>query len=196
MSHRLYTTNQLAALFGVVPTTVIDWVERGKLAAFKTLGGHRRITHQAVLDFLQKNRLTYPPAFAGEAPGIAFWIADAAVRSALEVGLPADAPGARMRPFESLAELLVGCGQETPRLIVLGGSNGASGVGGDGGLDLLSSVRALRRALVATPPGIVIFPVDEADDERLRAAGATVCLRRGAVASDVTAACRRLLATR
>ena len=44
MQDRLYTTNQLAKLFGVVPTTVIDWIEAGKLEAFKTLGGHRRIT--------------------------------------------------------------------------------------------------------------------------------------------------------
>ena len=30
MSDRLYTTNQLAKLFGVVPTTVIDWIEAGR----------------------------------------------------------------------------------------------------------------------------------------------------------------------
>jgi excisionase family DNA binding protein len=64
MSDRLYTTNQLAKLFGVVPTTVIDWIEGGKLDAFKTLGGHRRITHQAVLKFLRNHGLPSPPAFA------------------------------------------------------------------------------------------------------------------------------------
>ncbi len=64
MSDRLYTTNQLAKLFGVVPTTVIDWIEAGKLEAFKTLGGHRRITHVAVLEFLRKHGLPSPPAFA------------------------------------------------------------------------------------------------------------------------------------
>ncbi len=64
MSDRLYTTNQLAKLFGVVPTTVIDWIEAGKLEAFKTLGGHRRITHLAVLEFLRRHGLPSPPAFA------------------------------------------------------------------------------------------------------------------------------------
>ena len=61
---KLYTTNQLAKLFGVVPTTVIAWVEHGELEAWKTLGGHRRIRHGAVLDFLHRHRLPYPPAFA------------------------------------------------------------------------------------------------------------------------------------
>ena len=75
---KLYTTNQLAKLFGVVPTTVIDWIERGKLDAFKTLGGHRRITNQAVLDFLHRHRLPYPPAFADSAPKIVLLIADGA----------------------------------------------------------------------------------------------------------------------
>lgn len=64
MSDRLYTTKQLAKLFGVVPTTVIDWIEAGKLDAFKTLGGHRRITHRAVLQFLRRHGLPSPPAFA------------------------------------------------------------------------------------------------------------------------------------
>jgi excisionase family DNA binding protein len=64
MTDRLYTTNQLARLFGVVPTTVIDWIEAGKLNAFKTLGGHRRITHSAVLDFLREQGLPSPPAFS------------------------------------------------------------------------------------------------------------------------------------
>jgi excisionase family DNA binding protein len=64
MRDRLYTTNQLAKLFGVVPTTVIDWIEAGKLEAFKTLGGHRRITHRAVLEFLRRHGLPTPPAFA------------------------------------------------------------------------------------------------------------------------------------
>jgi excisionase family DNA binding protein len=189
MVSRLYTTNQLAALFGVVPTTVIDWVERGKLEAFKTLGGHRRITHQAVLEFLEKNRLAYPPAFAAEAPGVAIWLADAAARATLESGLQADAPGARLRAFETLPDLLVGCGLETPRLIVLGPNGGAD-------LDLTPSVRALRRALATNPPGIVVYAADEVAEEGLRSAGATVCVRRGAGVPEVTAACRRLLATR
>ncbi|REJ83374.1 MAG: response regulator [Acidobacteria bacterium] len=63
MTDRLYTTNQLAKHFGVVPTTVIDWIEAGKLEAFKTLGGHRRITHRAVLEFLRRHGLPSPPAF-------------------------------------------------------------------------------------------------------------------------------------
>jgi excisionase family DNA binding protein len=186
MASRLYTTNQLAALFGVVPTTVIDWVERGKLEAFKTLGGHRRITHQAVLEFLERNRLAYPPAFAAEAPGVAMWVADPAQASALIEGLHVESPGARVRSFDTLAEFLLGCGQEAPRLAVLGA----------GGTEVIDATHALRKLLQAAAPSILVVSPDEAADEALRAAGASATLRRGVAVPEILATCRRLLATR
>lgn len=36
------TTRQVAEKFGVNPQTVIHWANSGKLAHFRTLGGHRR----------------------------------------------------------------------------------------------------------------------------------------------------------
>jgi excisionase family DNA binding protein len=186
MASRLYTTNQLAALFGVVPTTVIDWVERGKLEAFKTLGGHRRITHQAVLQFLERNRLAYPPAFAAEAPGVALWTPEPAQAAALTDGLHVETPGARVRSFDTLAEFLLGCGQEAPRLAVLGAA----------GPEVLEATHALRKLLHAAAPSILVVSPDESADEALRTAGASATLRRGATVSDLLATCRRLLATR
>jgi excisionase family DNA binding protein len=194
MTDRLYTTNQLAALFGVVPTTVIDWVERGKLDAFKTLGGHRRITHQAVLTFLERNRLPYPPAFSAEAPGIALWSPDAGLRVGLEKALHTESPGARIRTYETLPGLLVGSGAEPPRLAILDaspadGSNSATAA-------VAEAIRTLREVLgPAAPSALVISPDDETDDA-LRAAGAASCARKGSAIPDLVTACRKVLATR
>jgi excisionase family DNA binding protein len=136
---KLYTTNQLAKLFGVVPTTVIDWIERGKLEAFKTLGGHRRITNQAVLDFLHRHRLPYPPAFADSAAKIVVLIADDARRAQIGEALQNDSQSAQVFLESRAAEALMRIGAERPRLVILE----ADGAGWDG--------RELCRALRANP---------------------------------------------
>lgn len=40
---KYYTTHEVATLFGVTSATIIKWVKDGKVYAYKTLGGHRRI---------------------------------------------------------------------------------------------------------------------------------------------------------
>ncbi|MBF0186977.1 MAG: response regulator [Magnetococcales bacterium] len=42
------TTSEVARLFGVAAPTIHDWIERGLLKAWKTPGGHRRISRQSV----------------------------------------------------------------------------------------------------------------------------------------------------
>lgn len=42
MNTATLTTRQVAEKFGVNPQTVITWANSGKLAHFRTLGGHRR----------------------------------------------------------------------------------------------------------------------------------------------------------
>ena len=40
--HDIMRPTEVAALFGVDAKTVIRWANAGKIAAFRTLGGHRR----------------------------------------------------------------------------------------------------------------------------------------------------------
>lgn len=119
MPDKLYTTNQLAKLFGVVPTTVIDWVERGKLRAFKTLGGHRRITHQAVLDFLASNRLPIPPALAAETPLVALLSMDGDWARTTAQALERELAPARIQTVHHPVNGLLAIGGSRPDLVVL-----------------------------------------------------------------------------
>lgn len=48
------TTRQAAELLGVALRTVQLWVEAGTLSAWKTAGGHRRITRESVQALLQR----------------------------------------------------------------------------------------------------------------------------------------------
>ena len=199
MEERLYTTNQLAKLFGVVPTTVIDWIERGKLEAFKTLGGHRRITHQAVLDFLHRHRLPYPPAFAESAPKIVVLDPDAGTLAEHGAALRAGFPHAQVYLESHPVDALLRIGREHPAILILdvGGSlpyESAAGLGG-GAPDGYELCRRLREhpdleqlkilAILAEP--------SEAAAERARAAGADATLPRRSPPAELVEQSRRLL---
>jgi len=118
MSDRLYTTNQLAKLFGVVPTTVIDWIEAGKLEAFKTLGGHRRITHVAVLDFLRRHGLPSPPAFAELSRKIVVLDDEPEVLNLFGRILKQGLPDAELILVDHPVDALMRIGAERPQLVV------------------------------------------------------------------------------
>ena len=118
MADRLYTTNQLAKLFGVVPTTVIDWIEAGKLHAFKTLGGHRRITHSSVLAFLDENNLISPPAFESDSRKILILDDEPDILKLFGKLLEKKIPNARISLVSHAVEALVKIGAESPQLVV------------------------------------------------------------------------------
>lgn len=42
MSNSILTTQQVAELFAVAPSTVVKWADSGRLPCFRTPGGHRR----------------------------------------------------------------------------------------------------------------------------------------------------------
>lgn len=81
----LLTTRQAAAQLGVSLRTIQLWVEAGRLACYRTVGGHRRI-HQSAVDALKASLkrhelaelLQKPPApmFGGLNPKLATVAAD------------------------------------------------------------------------------------------------------------------------
>jgi excisionase family DNA binding protein len=57
---RVYTTHDVARLCHVTPMTVIRWIEDGKLGAFKTAGGHRRVLEAELRTFLRARGMPEP----------------------------------------------------------------------------------------------------------------------------------------
>ena len=49
----VFTVNQVSELLQVSPQTIVNWIEAGKLAAYKTAGGHRRIKKSDLEDFVK-----------------------------------------------------------------------------------------------------------------------------------------------
>ena len=57
---KTFTTFEVARLCGVFHTTVINWVNKGKLKARVTPGGHRRIPISELVLFMKKYEMPIP----------------------------------------------------------------------------------------------------------------------------------------
>ena len=76
MAHKVLTTHQVAKECNVHHTTVINWVTEGKLKAYTTPGGHRRISEEDLVKFMKKYEIPIPDKILKKtacnlAPGIA-----------------------------------------------------------------------------------------------------------------------------
>ncbi|HYE59914.1 MAG TPA: response regulator [Candidatus Kapabacteria bacterium] len=61
----LLTSHQAGELMQVNPSSVNKWVEEGKIRAFRTPGGHRRIRVRDLIEFLDEYKMPIPPQFKG-----------------------------------------------------------------------------------------------------------------------------------
>lgn len=57
---RLLTTHEVASLVQVSPSSVLKWIDQGKLKAYRTPGGHRRVASDELLAFLRAHQLPVP----------------------------------------------------------------------------------------------------------------------------------------
>lgn len=67
MDQPVYTTFQISQYLSVDITTVMSWIDDGKLSAYKTPGGHRRVPHRDFLEFLKKYKMPVPQGLPGGA---------------------------------------------------------------------------------------------------------------------------------
>ena len=70
MRKKTFSTFEVARLLEVVPGTVANWIKAGKLPAFRTLGGHRRVTGQDLINFLKANSMPAPEALRERLNGV------------------------------------------------------------------------------------------------------------------------------
>ncbi len=63
MYRNTLTTYEIAQHCQVTPRTVIQWINEGKLKAFRTPGNHSRVKNEDFLDFLIKYQMPIPLRF-------------------------------------------------------------------------------------------------------------------------------------
>jgi excisionase family DNA binding protein len=64
MRVKTYSTFDIARMLEIVPGTAANWVDNGRLKAFTTLGGHRRVSRENLLGFLKENSMPVPELLA------------------------------------------------------------------------------------------------------------------------------------
>ena len=64
MRLKTYSTFDIARMLEVVPGTVANWIDNGKLKAFITLGRHRRVSQEDLIAFLKRNAIPVPEILA------------------------------------------------------------------------------------------------------------------------------------
>ncbi|MDD5304225.1 MAG: response regulator [Elusimicrobia bacterium] len=60
MPERTYTTHDIAKFCDVHPSSVMHWINGGKLRAHQTAGGHHRVTREDLIDFLGRLNMRLP----------------------------------------------------------------------------------------------------------------------------------------
>lgn len=67
MTGATFTTHEIARFCGVYPSSVVNWINGGKLKAFQTGGGHHRVTKEDLLGFMKHLDIPIPPEVSGRA---------------------------------------------------------------------------------------------------------------------------------
>lgn len=65
---RYWGTQRVARMCQVTPATVANWIDQGHLKGTKTPTGHRRVTSQDLVDFLQRHEIPVPPELEPDVP--------------------------------------------------------------------------------------------------------------------------------
>lgn len=60
MPDKTYTTHDIAKFCDVYPSSVVQWINGGKLRTYQTAGGHHRVTREDLIHFLQSLNMRLP----------------------------------------------------------------------------------------------------------------------------------------
>ena len=164
----LFTTFEIARLCKVDITTVINWIDNGKLLAYKTPGGHRRVRRHDFLKFLKAYELPVPRGI-GTNHSILL-IASHSLRNAIRKNIEDNWPEVEISETDDgfLAGKLLG--EKQPVLVIF--ENELSGIDGLQVCRLIKSDRRLKNTKIL----VLAARRMQHDTELLIEAGADECI--------------------
>jgi len=134
-SERLLTSHEVGALLQVNPSSINKWVKEGRIHAFRTPGGHRRIRARDLVDFLDGHHMPVPQRLLSASRRRLIAVDDdAAALKSLEKTLRPYADRVQLLPAASGIDALVQVGLFRPHVIVL-----------DASMDELDAIEVCRR---------------------------------------------------
>ena len=134
-AERLLTSHEVGALLQVNPSSVNKWVKEGRIAAFRTPGGHRRIRARDLVEFLDQHQMPVPGRLLSAARRrLIVADADASALKALDKTLRPYADRVQIVSAASGIDALVQVGLFRPHVILL-----------DASMDELDAIEVCRR---------------------------------------------------
>jgi excisionase family DNA binding protein len=170
-AERLLTSHEVGDLLQVNPSSVKKWVNEGRIAAFRTPGGHRRIRVADLVDFLNRHAMPIPRPLAGIAKKRLLIVDDDEVHlRALERRLKPHRARVEIELTSNGIDALVMVGSFKPDLIVLDVYMPE--------LDGVEVCRRLKRKPGTRHIGVIVTSahLTKAVEENALAAGALQCV--------------------
>jgi excisionase family DNA binding protein len=172
MTNAFLTSHAVAELIGVSPSTVLSWIDKGLLPAFRTPGGHRRVEPNALLEFLRAHQMPVPRTLLPQAKRMLLIDDDVVFLRSTKRALKQQFPDLEVEMAESPVEGLLKVGTDKPDAVLLDATMP--------GMDGVEVCRQIRQN-PATANVAVIALTGRLDDEvvvAFKQAGAAACLRK------------------
>ncbi|MBI4377369.1 MAG: response regulator [Elusimicrobia bacterium] len=115
---REFTSFEAAKACGVFQTTLVGWVNRGRLKARFTPGGHRRILLSHLVEFMRKHDIPIPTDLA-QRPKRILVVEDDPANQRLLVRILKALPNVEVQACSSGLEAMILIGKEAPDLLIL-----------------------------------------------------------------------------
>ncbi|MBI5623434.1 MAG: response regulator [Elusimicrobia bacterium] len=114
-----YTTYEIARFCDVYPSTVIHWINDGKLNAYLTPGGHHRVTRPELRAFLKRFNIPIPGELGGPQKRVLIVDDEAEMAALIERAFRRHPGSFTTEVCSTGIDALIRIGQEPPDLVVL-----------------------------------------------------------------------------
>ncbi len=113
------TTFEISQICEVNPTTVQNWVKEGKLKAYVTPGGHRRIRREDLIAFMNEFRMPIPPQLNATPPFVLIVDDEQEVVDLLTSVMQTGDENMEIASAQSGVDALLMIGERKPDLLIL-----------------------------------------------------------------------------
>jgi excisionase family DNA binding protein len=114
-----YTTFKISQMCGVNPTTVQNWIKEKKLRAFQTPGGHRRVSRNDLVAFLEKFGMPIPQELDRTPPLVMVVDDEVEILDMMEELIKSVNPDLEVAKAQNGVEALLMIGERKPDLLIL-----------------------------------------------------------------------------
>lgn len=119
MPERTFTTHDLAKICDVYPSSIINWINSGKLKSYSTPGGHHRMYREDVIRFLQSMGMKLPEQLSARPLSVMIIDDDPEVTRVLARAFARHAGEFSAEVCHDGVEALIRIGQAPPDLVIL-----------------------------------------------------------------------------